>query len=56
MGNERGSLVEHPVKYSIITLKGGVLGQKGGHGWIEHDEAVLEHPSNLIFDKERLGP
>ena len=40
--NARGALVEHPVEFSIVTLKGRALTRIGGHdGWKEHDKAVL---------------
>ena len=48
--NERGPLVEHPVKFSTITLQGGLLARFGAYGWIEHDKAVLERPSKLNSD------
>ena len=43
--NERDALVEHSVKFSIITRKGRALARIGGQGWKEHDGAVLEHRS-----------
>ena len=42
------SRVEHPGKFSIILLKGGVLKQVRGHRWIEHDEAVWEDNEELL--------
>ena len=53
MENERGSLVEHPVKFSIITLKGGVPAMFGVYRWKERDEAVLGHRSKSKSDLGR---
>ena len=51
--NERDDLlVEHSGKFSIITLRGGVLARVGGPGWKEQDEAVLEHRSKLNSDED----
>ena len=52
MKNERNDLVEHSGRFSIITLRGGVLARIGGPGWKEQDEAVLEHRSKLNSDEE----
>ena len=50
MENERDALVEHSVKFSTITRKGGVPARIGGRGWIELVEAVLEHCSKSKSD------
>ena len=50
MENEVDALVEHSGKFSSITRRGRVLARDGGHGWKEHDEAVLEHRSKLKSD------
>ena len=52
MKNERNDLVERSGRFSIITLRGGVLARVGGPGWKEQDEAVLEHRSKLNSDED----
>ena len=52
MKNERNDLVERSGRFSIITLRGGVLARIGGPGWKEQDEAVPEHRSKLNSDED----
>ena len=55
-GLVRDALVEHSVKFSIITRKGRALARIGGQGWKEHDGAVLEHRSKSKSDLGRVCP